>query len=224
MESKDLIRLNFFKNSKGKFHDPVSFKEFNEHSHIIAVRPSGNVFTNDTIQQLNVKAKFMNDLVDDTPFTKKDLITLQDPHNVEARDLNNLHHLQASLKWSKEDQDGEEVNAHATGSASKILHQMRKDSKKEDTKNSPTQAKESASQQETQDNLDKKRKLPYNTTNMTTGMMAASFTSSGLDVRTTNERQLINEEEYMFEQVASGKGISKPGGKGRKNKAHVRVS
>lgn len=77
LELKELVRLNFAKNADGKYHDPVSFKDFNEHTHIVAIATSGNVFSYETVQQLNIKAKFLRDLVSDQAFTKTDLITLQ---------------------------------------------------------------------------------------------------------------------------------------------------
>lgn len=36
----DLVSLNFFENSEGEKCDPVSFKVFNEHSHLVAVKVS----------------------------------------------------------------------------------------------------------------------------------------------------------------------------------------
>lgn len=230
LEGKDLLRVNFFKNQNGKFHDPVSFKEFNEHSHIVAIRSSGNVFSYDTVQQLNIKVKFLRDLVDDTAFTRKDIITLQDPHNVEGRDLSKLHHLQAGLKWTKEETAGEEVNESATGSAGKLLKKMReaKEAEKgggagtEDvggTKSGQELAAGSSSS-----SASSKPKVPYNATNASTGMMAASFTSSGLTVQTKSERQLVNEDEYMFERVAAGEGLSKSKAVSKgKTKAFVRM-
>lgn len=222
LEGKDLLRVNFFKNQKGKYHDPVSFKEFNEHSHIVAIKTSGNVFLYDTVQQLNMKAKFLQDLVDDTPFTRKDVITLQDPHNVEGKNVNKLFHLEKGLKWSKEEVNlEEEVNSNATGSASKLLRKMQ-EAKKTEEQNAEPMKDNKAMTEVMAEPSTKKAKAPYNATNSSTGMMAASFTSSSLTIQTKSERQLVNEEEYMFEKVAAGEGISKGKSKG-KTKAFVRM-
>jgi len=40
----ELVKLNYFKNEKGEFHDPISYKTFTDYSHIVAVRISGNVY------------------------------------------------------------------------------------------------------------------------------------------------------------------------------------
>ena len=68
MEAKDLIKLHFHKNNEGKrerdetqnetsnnvffmvffvgdFHCPITFRVFNENSHIVAIRTSGNVYS-----------------------------------------------------------------------------------------------------------------------------------------------------------------------------------
>ena len=36
------------------------------------------------VEELNIKPKYWKDLMDDTPFTRKDIIHLQDPLNLEA--------------------------------------------------------------------------------------------------------------------------------------------
>jgi peptidyl-prolyl cis-trans isomerase-like protein 2 len=226
LQGKDLLRVNFFKNQNGKCHDPVSFKEFNEHSHIVVIKTSGNVFAYDTVQQLNTKAKYWHDLVDDTEFTRKDLITLQDPHNVEGRDVSKLHHLQKGLKWDVQESKEEEVNASATGSAGKLLLKMReaKEAAKRDNAPAGDEVEVESSSSSTAAPLPSKAKVPYNATNASTGMMAASFTSSSLSVQTKSERQLVNEEEYMFEKVAAGEGVTKgKGGSKGKTKAFVRM-
>lgn len=50
----------------------------------MAVRPSGNVYAYEAVQELNIKPKFMKDLLTDQPFTRKDIIHIQDPMNLEA--------------------------------------------------------------------------------------------------------------------------------------------
>ncbi|KAJ8083902.1 cyclophilin peptidyl-prolyl cis-trans isomerase Cyp8 [Marasmius tenuissimus] len=70
----DLITLHYSrKEATGEIHDPISFKPFNEHSHIVAIATTGNVFLAESI-------KGGKDLVNDVPFKKQDIITLQNPH------------------------------------------------------------------------------------------------------------------------------------------------
>lgn len=45
LDTKTLIKLNFHKNSEGQYHCPVLFKLFTKHSHIVAIKTTGNVFS-----------------------------------------------------------------------------------------------------------------------------------------------------------------------------------
>ncbi|PWN52921.1 hypothetical protein IE53DRAFT_384635 [Violaceomyces palustris] len=216
----DLVKLNFSKNERGSYHDPVSFKEFGEHTHMVAVAPSGNVFSYETVSQLNIKAKFMRDLLTDEPFTKKDIITLQDPHNAEQKDISQLHHVKQKLVVTEADRgikDSEEVNISATGSAGSLLKKLR-EQREEEQSNASTSALSKDRKAPTPSAVNpKSSNLPYNLGVASTGMTAASFTSSGLTPRTKSEKVLIDEEEYMFEQVSKGKGKEK-------EKGYVRIS
>lgn len=47
----DLITLNYSrKEATGEIHDPISFKSFSEHSHIVAIATTGNVFLAESIE------------------------------------------------------------------------------------------------------------------------------------------------------------------------------
>lgn len=84
--------------SIGDYHDPLTFKVFSNHTPIVAIKSSGNVYAKDSVDRLNVKANFWQDLVSNEPFTREDIITLQDPHNPERRELGRFKHLDADLK------------------------------------------------------------------------------------------------------------------------------
>ncbi|KAJ2919248.1 hypothetical protein MD484_g1125, partial [Candolleomyces efflorescens] len=76
LQPSDLIKLNYSrKEATGEIHDPISFKPFSEHSHIVAIASTGNVFLAESI-------KGNKDLVADIPFKKEDVITLQNPHGL----------------------------------------------------------------------------------------------------------------------------------------------
>ncbi|EPQ28078.1 uncharacterized protein PFL1_04405 [Pseudozyma flocculosa PF-1] len=234
-----LVTLHFAKNERGRYHDPVSYKEYGEHTHIVALAPSGNVFSHDTVQQLNLKAKFMRDLLTDQPFTKADIITLQDPHNAEQKDVSKLHHVKKNLVVTEADRGidtTEEVNLAATGSAGALLAKLRAQKNKEadaSTSSSSSAPKaKSATAPAAASSLPQsttapptttgdtalsrtKGKQPYNATSASTGMTAASFTSTALTPRTRTERIVVDEEEHMFEQFRQRKS--------RADKAYVRL-
>jgi peptidyl-prolyl cis-trans isomerase-like protein 2 len=50
---------------------------FNENTHIVAIKTSGNVYAFEAVERLNIKAKFWKDLMTDESFSRKDIITIQ---------------------------------------------------------------------------------------------------------------------------------------------------
>eukprot|EP00731_Ephydatia_muelleri_P023544 Em0015g1127a len=76
---------------------PLPFKIFNENSHIVAIRTTGNVYSHEAVERLNVKAKNFRDLLTDEPFQKSDIITLQDPTDLEKFDISSFHHIKNNL-------------------------------------------------------------------------------------------------------------------------------
>jgi peptidyl-prolyl cis-trans isomerase-like 2 len=82
-----LISLKFDKNEEGEYVDPVTRKVFTDFSKLVAIKTSGRVYLWDTVEQLNLKAKNMRDLVSDEEFTRDDLIILQDPMNLEKQNM-----------------------------------------------------------------------------------------------------------------------------------------
>jgi len=81
MPLSDLIYLNFAKNNDGKFHCPITNQTFTEHTHIVCVRQTGNVYAFKAIEELNIRTKNWKELITGEPFTRKDIISLQDPNN-----------------------------------------------------------------------------------------------------------------------------------------------
>ncbi|KAG6911523.1 hypothetical protein DXG01_011825 [Tephrocybe rancida] len=80
----DLITLHYSrKEASGEIHDPISFKPFSEHSHIVAIATTGNVFLADSV-------KGGKDLVNEVPFKKQDVITLQNPHGLPQASVSTL--------------------------------------------------------------------------------------------------------------------------------------
>jgi peptidyl-prolyl cis-trans isomerase-like protein 2 len=64
LSPSDLIKLNYSrKEATGEIYDPISFKPFSEHSHIVAISSTGNVFLAESI-------KGGRDLVADVPYEK----------------------------------------------------------------------------------------------------------------------------------------------------------
>jgi peptidyl-prolyl cis-trans isomerase-like 2 len=97
MTTNEIIKLNMAKNPDGHWHCPVTFKVFNNNTHIVAIRPTGHVYSYEAIHELNIKANNYTDLLTGEPFHRSDIITLQNPDDatlVSLRDINNFKYLQ----------------------------------------------------------------------------------------------------------------------------------
>lgn len=204
LKQSDLIKLNFAQNEAAGYVDPVTFKEFTDNTHLVAVRHghSANVFQYDTLERLNFKPKMWKDLVSDEDFTKKDLIVLQDPQNLESRDLN-------SFKYLKDGEDAgipkdePAVNATAMGNAAKILKAKEAVAKARAERAAgtlTTQQKNGAAAKPVSKPSSSKASTPYNATKHTTGLAAASFTSTGVTPHTSGTLALMSDEEYLLKR------------------------
>ncbi|KAL9104866.1 MAG: hypothetical protein Q9163_000252 [Psora crenata] len=214
---KELIKLHFVKNEQQEYVDPVTFKVFTHNSHIVAIKPTGNVFGHETVDRLNVKAKMWRDLVSDEEFGRKDIITLQDPHNVEPRNLSSLKYIQgaASNPTPEQRRDrGVEVNKEALGSGTSVLKGAsgkERLSKPEVgryisqtrgqvssrggvmAKPSPNGAMNPSPVHSSKDPSNKPTAVH------TTGRAAASLTSTGLTPHTSNALAELSQEEYLLQ-------------------------
>ncbi|KAI1610828.1 peptidyl-prolyl cis-trans isomerase-like 2 [Exophiala viscosa] len=220
LKQQDLIKLNFAKNDSNEYVDPVTYKVFTDNTHIVAIRhgDSANVFAYDTVERLNIKAKMWRDLVSDEEFSRKDVITLQDPQNIESRNL-------SSFKYLKDGEDAgipkEEasINAASLGSAADLKIMKAKEAvakaRAERANAHLTSQKEkglSANPAKNAAAVTKSKQTPYNATRHTTGLAAASFTSTGVTPHTSAALALMSDEEYLLK-------------KGRvKEKGYVRLS
>ena len=73
-------------------------------THIAAIKSTGNMFSYEAIEELNIKPKSFRDLLTDEPYQRKDLIIVQDPALTDKFNLNSFHHIKNKLKV---DDDGE---------------------------------------------------------------------------------------------------------------------
>jgi peptidyl-prolyl cis-trans isomerase-like protein 2 len=220
LKDKELIKLNFARNSddggvddgKGDMVDPITFKVFTDNTHIVAIRhgSEANVFAWETIERLNVKAKMWKDLVDDREFGRSDIITLQDPQNIESRDLSKFKFIKEGetvlTKEQQEERQKGSVNIDALGRvgdkvlrAKEAVEKARREREAGgDVNRSKALSKTGAGHIAPKPSLIQEKKLAYNAAQYTTGRAAASFTSTGLTPETSGERALLSDEEYML--------------------------
>jgi peptidyl-prolyl cis-trans isomerase-like 2 len=211
LKSGDLIKLNFQKNEQGEYVDPVTFKVFTDNTHIAALRNTGNVFAYDTIERLNIKAKNWRDLVSDDEFKRGDIIVLQDPQNIESRDLSKFKYLrdgQSTLTAEQTADRAAGVKTENLGSAAKILKAKEAIAKRREEREKAANGSDNAemmalanarkAHSEVARSSKTMKPVPYNAAQHTTGAAAASFTSTGLTPNTSGERAIMTDEEYML--------------------------
>lgn len=217
LDAKDLIKLNFSRNSEDdQYVDPVTYKPFTDNTHIVAIRHGtyANAFSWDTVQRMNIKEKNWVDLLDDQPFTRADIITLQDPHNAAARNLDSFKYLKdggsAQLTPEQEAQRAENINASSLGSmgdrvlkAKAAVEKARKaretgDVNRSSTALSTTKQQGVAAPAKSAAPAIQEKKLAANAASYTTGKAAASFTSTGLTPDTSGERAMLTDEQFML--------------------------
>ncbi|PGH27662.1 peptidyl-prolyl cis-trans isomerase-like 2 [Polytolypa hystricis UAMH7299] len=213
LKSSDLIKLNFAKNESGEYVDPVTFKVFTDNTHIVALKTTGNIFAWDTVERLNVKAKMWRDLVSDKEFGRKDIITLQDPQNVESRNLSSFKYLKDGESGLTEEQQRERssgsVNLDAIGSSGKILKAKeavaRARAEREQKSANSALTAQGRTIVKGKDVLSRSSAMhqgskpaPYNAARHTTGLAAASFTSTGITPHTSADLALLTDEQYML--------------------------
>lgn len=201
MSMRDLLQLHFHKNANGKWICPLTYKEFTNNSHIVAIKTSGNVFSWEAVQSLNIKAKCMEDLITGDKFTKADIITIQDPTQTGPRDISSFRHVTAG--------DGEEARGSikANSSLQRVMDQLPSGqqalkAKKEVselkalTKTDPERAAKLIKTRNAQMEQ-KKADAGRARARFTSGQVSGSFTSTALTPSTENTRAFLTDEQIL---------------------------
>ncbi|GAB1869842.1 RING-type E3 ubiquitin transferase [Camponotus japonicus] len=191
LDAKSLIKLNFHKNIQEEYQCPVLFKLFTKHSHIVAIKNTGNVFSYEAVEQLNIKARNWKDLLNDQPFIREDIITIQDPNNAMKFNLSTFHHIKNNIRVEDEETVRERNNPNAklktvSMETKEILAELEKDYK-------PTKSSE---KDEPSIKADK-----FNAAHYSTGAVAAGFTSTIMPAETTHQAAVISEDLVRYEKV-----------------------
>ena len=124
---KDLFKLNFHKNADGECECPVLNKVFTDSTHIVAVKTTGNVYCHQAIDELCVKPKNWKDLLTDEKFSRKDLVTIQDPMNLASRAVDAFEHVRRGHEMDpRGDDDARVGNVNASGVSADIKRVLAK--------------------------------------------------------------------------------------------------
>ena len=70
------------------------------HSHLL--RGTFAASPSKAVERLNIKSRNFKDLLNDEPFKRGDIITLQDPSNLEKFDVSQFYHIKQNLTVDKE--------------------------------------------------------------------------------------------------------------------------
>ncbi|KAJ3286060.1 Peptidyl-prolyl cis-trans isomerase cyp8 [Rhizoclosmatium sp. JEL0117] len=185
LAASDLIPLHFHKNADGAYHDPITFKVFTDSTHIVAVGTTGHVYAYETIDELNVKTKSWKDLMTDEPFKRKDLITIQDPHNISNRDINAFHYKVNELAKPEEDS-----KINAKGTTARILAAI-----------APSKPTTPAKDLPITPSYVPKKSTTQNAAHYSDNSAAASFISLGSSAVTQNKAAVLSDAEYLTSTV-----------------------
>ncbi|KAG8597282.1 hypothetical protein GDO81_002234 [Engystomops pustulosus] len=194
LEAKSLIKLNIAKNQDGKYHCPVLFSVFTNNSHIVAIGNTGNVFSYEAVEQLNIKPKSYKDLLTDEPFTRQDIITLQDPSKLEKFNVSDFFHVKNNLKVidpeeEKARQDPSYYLKNANMETRETLSELYKEFKGDEILAATMKGPE------------KKATDKLNSAHYSTGAVSASFTSTAMTPETTHEAAAIAEDTVRYQYV-----------------------
>ena len=118
---KDLFPVHFYRNAEGEIHCPVTYKPFTKYSKIAVIRTSGNVYLYDCIKDLNIAQKNWNDLISGEPFTRDDIIILQDPSQPDHRDVTKFYHV---VKGEEEKAKNNNVNVKISSGLQKVIDEV----------------------------------------------------------------------------------------------------
>eukprot|EP00285_Hemiselmis_virescens_P005357 CAMPEP_0173398816 /NCGR_PEP_ID=MMETSP1356-20130122/43052_1 /TAXON_ID=77927 ORGANISM="Hemiselmis virescens, Strain PCC157" /NCGR_SAMPLE_ID=MMETSP1356 /ASSEMBLY_ACC=CAM_ASM_000847 /LENGTH=251 /DNA_ID=CAMNT_0014358397 /DNA_START=12 /DNA_END=763 /DNA_ORIENTATION=- len=195
---KDMTKLTFHKNDKGEHHCPVMFKTFSPHTAIVANKKSGHVYCQEAVDQLNFKPKNFKDLMTDEPFARTDIVTLQDPQGNDHRDIATFEHIVKQETF----QDAKQSQMKVPEETRRILEKAGLSMTKSSGDVKPGQVK--LVDKAGPDGVKRKK-------GVSSGMMAASFTSTACDVHTKVEEQAMTDLEKRQELWSIMRKLGKKG-------------
>uniref|UniRef100_A0A4W3ITD3 Peptidylprolyl isomerase (cyclophilin)-like 2 n=1 Tax=Callorhinchus milii TaxID=7868 RepID=A0A4W3ITD3_CALMI len=198
----DLLMSNVFKNDlkliEGmllrKYHCPVMYSVFTNNSHIVTIKATGNVYSFEAVEQLNIKTKTYKDLLNDEPFKRNDIITLQDPANVDKFNITNFFHVKNNLKVpdpeeEKAKQDPSYYLKTTSLEMRETLTELYKDYKGDEMLAATMKEPE------------KKKVDKMNAAHYSTGKVSASFTSTAMTPETMHEAAAVEDNTVRYRYV-----------------------
>uniref|UniRef100_A0A8C5ME98 Peptidylprolyl isomerase like 2 n=1 Tax=Leptobrachium leishanense TaxID=445787 RepID=A0A8C5ME98_9ANUR len=155
---------------------------------------TGNVFSYEAVEQLNIKPKSYKDLLTDEPFTRQDILTLQDPTNLDKFNVSDFFHVKNNLKVVDPEEEKARQNPsyylkNANMETRETLSELYKDYKGDEMLAATMKGPE------------KKQTDKLNAAHYSTGAVSASFTSTAMTPETTHEAAAIAEDTVRYQYV-----------------------
>ncbi|XP_064106496.1 RING-type E3 ubiquitin-protein ligase PPIL2-like [Macrobrachium nipponense] len=190
LSEKQLTKVIFHRASSGEYHCPVLYKPLTNTSHIVAIKTTGNVFSYEAVEQLNIKVNNWRELLTDKSFTRADIIVIQNPQDLEKFNISKFHHVKNNLRIEDEEtvqarSDATKRLKNVTQDTQEILEEFSRTYKEEETRN---EAEERVADR-------------FNAAHYSTGKVSASFTSTSVDVETKHEPAVLEDEVVRYQLV-----------------------
>lgn len=193
LQAKQLTKLNFQKNADGFYHCPVLFKVFNQNSHIVAIKTTGNVFSYEAVEQLNLKAGHFRDLLNDQPFTKKDIIDIQNPQHLDKFNIMDFYYIKNNLLLKNDDEDSSNLR--------KINNETKETLKELETVEENALLKKMAGSSSGAAGQKPGKADHFSAAHYSTGRAAASFTSTVMEPVVSVEAAILDEFVIRYPYV-----------------------
>ncbi|XP_051536083.1 RING-type E3 ubiquitin-protein ligase PPIL2-like isoform X4 [Myxocyprinus asiaticus] len=153
-----------------------------------------NFSKNNEVDQLNIKIKNYKDLLTDEPFTRQDIITLQDPTNLDKFNISNFFHVKNSLKVLDPDEEkAKQDPAYHLKSTNlemcETLAELYRDYKEDELLASTMKDPET------------KKTDGLNAAHYSTGRVSASFTSTAMAPATAHEADVRRKATFVCTQT-----------------------
>ncbi|KAI9217469.1 hypothetical protein BC828DRAFT_408477 [Blastocladiella britannica] len=198
LAADDIVDLKLHTNAEGALQCPVTRAALTDASHVVAIATSGNVMSHAAIVHSlegSSGSLILRDPVDDTPFTRRDVIVLQDPMDLDRNNCANFWHTAHTDIASAGKTADPADNINATGLSRRVLDEMA----------ATTAAAAAVAAASTTKTADQKEEPATNvqykgTTTRSTGRAAASFTSTSMTVQTAAEATVVADDDFMYEQ------------------------
>ncbi|VDK84944.1 unnamed protein product [Onchocerca ochengi] len=191
MAAKELIHLKFDKDSDGNFRCPVTFRVFTPTSHIVTICQTGNVYSLEAIEELNLKPGHLKDLLTDEPFQRKDIIVLQDPNHLEKFNIEQFHHIKLDLKTKSEIEAEKKAMKDPKFYIRRMNNETKEILKKLEKEYIPTKIEQI--EEETVDEL--------NAAHYSQGRVAAGLTSTTMEPITHQKAAILDADTVKYARV-----------------------